>query len=85
MLWMAGQERIRRESRDRRAETWEAVRDAYVAGNVATGKAKWSEGPRLPAYVTLAAPKTTDPAERQRALARLGAMFPGSVTQTGRA
>jgi hypothetical protein len=53
MLWDAGQERVTRESRDRRAEMYEAARDGYVAGNVAAGKVKWSgRGEHLPHYVS---------------------------------
>jgi hypothetical protein len=51
MLWDAGQERIARESRWRRAELYEAARDAVLAADIAVGRAKPRGVYRLPAYV----------------------------------
>lgn len=51
MLWQAGQKRLARESRHRRAELYEAVRDAQLAAEIAVGRAKPKGIPRLPAYL----------------------------------
>lgn len=79
MLWDAGQQRVQREARDRLAELYVGVRDGYVAGNVATGKAKWSGGEHVPAYARPDVPVLRSPEVRDRTLAKLGAMFPGIV------
>ena len=82
MLWTAGQRRTVREGRERLAELYVGVRDGYVAGNVALGKAK-AKGGRgyLPAYAR------PEPEGRQalakRGLAQLLRDFPGNVA-TGR-
>jgi len=81
MLWEAGQQRIGREGRERLAELYVGVRDGYVAGNVATGKAIASGGGHIPSYVR------PDPeqshAMAQRGLGQLLRDFPGNVA-TGR-
>ncbi len=81
MLWDAGQQRTGRESRDRLAERFFAARDAALDAMVATGQAKPMNGVwRLPAYARAAAPEPLrSPAERDLALASLGARFPGMV------
>jgi len=85
MLWRAGQARLAREGRERLAELYVAVRDGYLAGTVAAGKAKWSGGgDHTPSY---ARPEPgqqplRSPAGRDATLARLGAMFPGMVKRT---
>ena len=77
MLWTAGQRRVEREGRERLAELYVGVRDGYVAGNVATGKAKARGSAHIPAYVQ-------PDREQRRALARRGlrqlaADFPAHV------
>mgnify|MGYP000335681777 CR=1 FL=1 len=79
MLWTAGQERVQRESRERLAELYVGVRDGYVAGNVATGKAKWSGSEHVPAYARSDTPVQRSPEVRDRTLAKLSTMFPGIV------
>jgi hypothetical protein len=81
MLWVAGQKRVGREGRERLAELYVGVRDGYVAGNVATGKAKARGDAHVPSYVR-------PDAEQRRAMAKrgLGQLlrdFPGNVA-TGR-
>ncbi|HSW41751.1 MAG TPA: hypothetical protein VLM76_04510 [Patescibacteria group bacterium] len=76
MLWTAGQQRMVREGRERLTELYVGVRDGYVAGNVATGKAR-ARGDPTPAYAR-------PDAEARRVLARrgLGQLirdFPGNV------
>lgn len=77
MLWIAGQRRTVREGRERLAELYVGVRDGYVAGNVATGKAKARGDAHIPSYVR------PDPEGRsavaKRGLAQLVADFPGNV------
>jgi hypothetical protein len=80
MLWDEGQKRLARERRDRLAELFVAARDAELDVMVRTGQAK-PRGPwSLPAY---AAPPRAEvrrsPADRDRALAALGVMYPGIV------
>ena len=77
MLWTAGQQRTVREGRERLAELYVGVRDGYVAGNVATGKAKARGNAHIPSYVR-------PDAEQRRAMAKRGlsqlvADFPGNV------
>lgn len=82
MLWDAGQARQARESRDRLVELYVGVRDGYVAGNVATGRARFKGGHQTPRYVKGAEGEELvrrSPAQRDQALAQLGAMFPGMV------
>jgi hypothetical protein len=67
VLWSAGQARIRRESRERRAELYQAGRDAYVDGNIATGKAKPRGSHRLPEYLRA----ERDPGDARRGLRQL--------------
>jgi hypothetical protein len=82
MLWDAGQQRVTREGRERLAELYVGVRDGYLAGEVAIGRAK-VRGDALPAYAR--GPELVrDPAARTATLARLAAMFPGAVRE-GRA
>jgi hypothetical protein len=79
MLWDAGQQRVARESRERLTELYVGVRDGYVSGNVAIGKAE-AQRDTTPAYAR--GQRVTPSAEAQRAtLARLGAMFPGSIAR----
>ncbi len=83
VLWAAGQERIGREQRGRMAELYVGVRDGYVAGNVATGKAKPKGSFQTPAYTrgdtTDTPPQTVQ--EYRATLARLGQLVPGLVTR----
>ena len=80
MLWDAGQQRIVREGRARLAELYAGVRDGYVAGNVAAGKARWSGGgEHVPSCARSDVPVERSPAIRDSTLAKLGAMFPGMV------
>jgi hypothetical protein len=79
MLWTAGQRRTLREGRERLAELYVGVRDGYVAGNVATGKAKARGGAQVPSYLR-------PDAEQRRTMAAGGlrqllADFPGQVTR----
>ncbi len=79
MLWTAGQVRVGREGRERLAELYVGVRDGYVAGNVATGKAKARGDAHIPSYVR------PDREQRQvmakRGLSQLVRDFPGNVAQ----
>jgi hypothetical protein len=81
MLWDAGQQRTTREGRDRLTELYVGVRDGYVAGNVAVGRAKWKGGAGTPAYVERAQRPDIQrsPAIRDMALAQLAEAFPGIV------
>lgn len=82
MLWTAGQRRTLREGRERLAELYVGVRDGYVAGNVALGKAKAKSGrTSLPTYARPDAEGRQ--AQAKRGLAQLRADFPGFV-ETGR-
>ncbi len=77
MLWAAGQQRTVREGRERLAELYVGVRDGYVAGNVAVGKAKARGDAHIPSYVR------PDAAQRRamakRGLGQLVADFPANV------
>ncbi|MGD0020108.1 MAG: hypothetical protein ABSD62_12710 [Candidatus Limnocylindrales bacterium] len=79
MLWTAGQRRVTREGRERLAELYVGVRDGYVAGNVATGKAKARGGAQVPSYLR------PDPEQRRamasRGLRQLLADFPAFVAR----
>ena len=79
MLWTAGQRRTVREGRERLAELYVGVRDGYVAGNIATGKAKARGGAQVPSYLR------PDPEKRRatatRGLRQLMRDFPGSVAR----
>ncbi len=79
MLWTAGQRRTVREGRERLAELYVGMRDGYVAGNVALGKAKAKGGrSHVPAY---AGPEAEGRAtEANRGLAQLRRDFPANVT-----
>ena len=81
MLWEAGQARIGREGRERLAELYVGVRDGYVAGNVATGKAKAHGGAHIPSYLQPDAEARQ--AMAKRGLGQLRRDFPGNVI-TGR-
>ena len=79
MLWTAGQRRTVREGRVRLAELYVGVRDGYVAGNVATGKAKAHGGAHIPSYLQ-------PDAEARQAIAKHGLDqllrdFPGNVAR----
>jgi hypothetical protein len=79
MLWTAGQRRTLREGRERLAELYVGVRDGYIAGNVATGKAKARGGAQIPSYLR-------PDAEERRAMATRGLSqlmrdFPGFVAR----
>lgn len=85
MFWNAGQARQARESRERLVELYVGVRDGYVSGNVSVGRARFKGGYQAPRYVRQTSGGETvlrSPAERDRALAKLGAMFPGMVRRT---
>ena len=77
MLWTAGQKRTVREGRERLAELYVGVRDGYVAGNVATGKAKARGTAHIPSYVRPDAEQRR--AMVQRGLSQLLRDFPGNV------
>jgi hypothetical protein len=79
-LWAAGQKRLDREQRARLSELYVGVRDGYVAGNIATGKAKPKGSFRAPSYTrdTDDSPQTVQ--QYRSTLARLGQMVPGLVT-----
>ena len=80
MLWEAGQRRVARERRERLAELFTAARDAALDVLVSTGQAKAKGAWRLPAYARPpAGQRVRTPAERDRSLARLAALIPGSV------
>lgn len=80
MLWTAGQKRVAREHRGQRAVIFEAARDAALAVHDVMG-AKFTPPLRAPWYIEVAdQPQVIrTPARRDRALAKLGAMFPGMV------
>ena len=77
MLWTAGQRRVVREGRERLAELYVGVRDGYVAGNVAVGKAKAHGGAHLPSYLRPDAEARQ--AMAKRGLGQLRRDFPGNV------
>jgi hypothetical protein len=81
MLWHAGQKRSVREERGRLAELYVGVRDGYLAGLVASGqaKARHSGGP---SYLRDAEAEPQTVQDYRATLARLGALFPGSVKQS---
>lgn len=82
MLWRAGQERQRRDMRDRMAAHFVAARDAALDAMVKAGQAKPVGAWHLPGYVRAADTQPMrSPAARDATLARLGAMFPGSVSR----
>ena len=79
MLWTAAQRRVAREGRERLTELFVGVRDGYVAGNVAMGKAKARGSAHVPAYAR-------PDAEQRRAMASRGLDqlrrdFPGNVAR----
>lgn len=80
MLWAAGQRRVVREERDRLAETYIAVRDAYVAGNVAIGRVKSKRNSHVPSYAQPDA--ETRRRQAKLGLAQLKTDFPGHVAGT---
>ena len=65
MLWTAGRRRVVREGRERLAELYVGVRDGYVAGNVAIGKAKARGDAHIPSYAR-------PDAEQRRAMSKRG-------------
>lgn len=79
MLWTASQRRVAREGRERLAELYVGVRDGYVAGNVATGKAKPRGTAHVPAYARPDAEQRR--ALASRGLAQLRRDFPGNVAR----
>lgn len=79
MLWTAGQRRVAREGRERLAELYVGVRDGYVAGNVATGKAKPRGAGHVPAYLRPNADERRS--ATTRGLPQLLADFPGNVAR----
>lgn len=81
MLWTAGQRRTVREGRVRLAELYVGVRDGYVAGNVALGKAKAHGGAHVPSYLRPDAEARG--AMAKRGLGQLVADFSANVV-TGR-
>lgn len=80
MLWAAGQQRLLRESRLRRAEIFQAVRDAIVDADIAVGRVRARGGRRMPDYLEL----DRDPAAAQRGLRQLLADFPTHVERGAR-
>jgi len=81
MLWMAGQRRVQREGRERLTELYVGVRDGYVAGNVATGKAKPRGSSHVPAYARPEADERR--ALSRRGVAQLARDFPGNTARGG--
>ena len=81
MLWTAGQRRTVREGRERLAELYVGVRDGYVAGNIATGKAKARGNAHIPSYLRPDAEQRR--ATPSRGLGQLVRDFPGNIA-TGR-
>jgi hypothetical protein len=80
MLWDAGRQRVSREGRERLAELYVGVRDGYLAGNVAAGKATWTGGgDHTPTYARVDLPTLRSPTIRDVTLSQLGIMFPGIV------
>lgn len=79
MLWDAGQLRVGREGRERLAELYVGVRDGYVAGNVATGKATARGDAHIPSYARPDAEQSQMMAKR--GLDQLVADFPGNVVK----
>jgi len=75
VLWAAGQKRVVREGRERLSELYVGMRDGYIAGEVAIGRAKSQSG--IPDYAR------GDPEQRdvqtRRGLADLMRDFPGNV------
>jgi hypothetical protein len=67
MLWDAAQTRLARDSRSRRAELFEAVRDAHLAADISVGRVKPRGGYRKPPYLDA----ERDPEAARRDLARL--------------
>lgn len=80
MLWTASQERLTRESRERRAESFQAGRDAFVHGAISAGLARAAGMLRLPSYLT----PERDPETARRGLARLVHDYPRNVAKGGR-
>jgi hypothetical protein len=77
MLWQAGQKRLTRESRHRRAELYEAVRDAHLASEIAIGRAKPTGRYRVPEYLE----EERDPEVARRGLRDLVAAHGGNVSR----
>ena len=85
MLWAAGQARVARESRERLVELYVGVRDGQLASEVTLGRAKFRGGSGKPSYLRAGRREELvqrSPAIRDRALAELGAMFPGMVIRS---
>lgn len=80
MLWEAGQRRTIYESRLRRAELFQAVRDAIIDADIATGRARPRGPRRMPSYLEL----DRDPSAPQRGLRQLLADFPLHVERSER-
>jgi hypothetical protein len=80
MLWEAGQRRVVYESRLRRAELFQAVRDAILDADIAVGRARPRGPRRIPDYLEL----DRDPAAPKRGLAQLVADFPTHVSRGDR-
>lgn len=84
VLWEAGQARRAREGRDRIAAAFIAGRDAGMDVLVRSGQAKASGPWREPAYLRPGRDEARrSPELRDRALAQLGAMYPGMVRRHG--
>jgi hypothetical protein len=78
MLWDAAQRRLSRESRDRRAELFVAVRDAEIAAEISTGRVKPRGIYRLPSYLE----PERDADSARRGLRNLAERFGANVSRT---
>ncbi len=88
MLWEEDQRRIVRERRDRMVELFQAARDAQISADILVGRVKSRGGDGTPAYARPMRGESRDavprsPQIRDRALAALGAMYPGMVRRHG--
>lgn len=73
MLWEAGQERLRRESTDDFERMVAAVATGLAVGSDPKAWRAWQDRHDQPAR--------RDPAAQAATIARLGMLFPGSVTR----
>lgn len=80
MLWTASQHRLTRESRERRAELYQAGRDSFVDGAIAAGLVKARGARRLPDYLR----GEPDPDAAKRGLAQLMHDYPRHIARGGR-
>ena len=82
MMWDEAQARLARERRATLAAHYRAAVDAGLQVIVSAGQAKPRGTWRQPPYIEAVAPDVVrTPASRDRALAKLGVMFPGIVVR----